>query len=772
MGLKDWLGRLVIRNRAPVIATVLLLSVFFSFFAVRLKVAGSSEGWVDRGDPEIRKLFEFIAKFGSHEALIVGVETEDTVFRRDVLELIARVTERAEKVPHVKKVVSLSNVRDLVSGGYGPVYERVMGEVPRTARETARLKEAVLGNPLFISNIVSADGRSAAVVAFVVSRDYGGTYVSQLDRDFRRIVRGEAVPGVRLHLAGPAILDAEINRISRHQNTVFPPAVFVLIVLLLVFIFRSAGGVLFPTAAIAASMVWTLGVFSLSGRTLGIMTTILAPLILVLGVAICVHVVTQYREEASGSADSGEAVSRAFASIARPCLFTALTTAAGFSALTLSRIPMVKELGAFATAGVFITLAVSMSVVPALLTYVRLPRGGAGGDFAGGAFDGALGWTARVNARYRWHIVVGTAAVFAAGAAGISRIVVETNELELLHAGNAVRRDTAFVENELSGMVSVEFIIEGDGTVADPATLREMRRFQSYLDRLDGVVKTVSLADYVSLIHRAFKGGGGGRRDLPESREEIERYLRLASIHGAGELAPYVTEDWRYARLSARMRLLSTRELADRLGKMREYIRGREREHFRVGVTGLVPLYVKMVDDVVWGQIRGFAFVVGAVFAMMAALMRSPLLAVMGMIPNLVPVGVTLGMMGWAGIPLDVATSTIGCIAIGIAVDDTIHYLSRHGREYRARGDHEEAMRATLRTTGRAIVTTSIVLFCGFAILLFSRFVPIFYFGMLTGFTMLTALLGDLFLLPSMLLIFKPRMGARSPGAEERRPAR
>ncbi|MFH1539180.1 MAG: MMPL family transporter [bacterium] len=755
---RERIAGLIIDNRLVVLGVLAAITIGFLVFLKDLRVAGSSEGWVEKNDKRVRTIMEFSEHFGSADAMIIGIETEDTVFRPDVLEQIARVTEKVEKIPNVTEVISLATVRNLVVVDKRPRSLPLMEKVPRTEEEIEALRKAAYNNPLYADNIISSDGKSAGVIAFVFSRTPETSNVSQLNRDFRRVIKQETIPGTKLHLAGLPAMDAEINRLSKEQNRIFVPLVFGLVVVLLLGIFRGLSGVILPAIAIVVSVSWTLGLFTMCGRSIGVMTTALPPLLLVITVAICIHVLTQYREESANFKRRRDVVYHTVVNISRPCFFTALTTAVGFSALLLSDTPIVRELGAFCSIGIVFAFIVSLTLLPSVLTFLPLPSEKVKTSFNAGAFSAALEGVGRFNHRARVPILVAGIAIFAVSFLGIRQIKVETNELEIVEKDNPLRQDFLFVENNLTGIASVEFIVEGSENAISAGTLKSMRKFQDFLEGMEVMRRTISLADFVCLFHRAANGGDDRFYKIPDNDEKIEFYLSVARQQGAKELAPYVTDDYRYARISARMRFVSTTEMDRTMKTINRYLRENMHEDFLVRSTGLVPLFVYMINRIVWGQIRTFTFVVIAVFVMMVVLVRSVKLAAIGMIPNVVPIVLTLGVMGWLKVPLDLATSMIGCTAVGIAVDDTIHYLTRHVREYQRTGNHRDAMFATLRTTGRAITSTSTILFCGFVVLTTSSFVPIRYYGALVSFTMLTALAGDLFLLPACLMVFNPKI--------------
>lgn len=757
---RERIAGLIIENRYLVLGALAVISVVFLVFLKDLSVAGSSEGWVDKENPRVRTIFEFYEHFGSSDAMIIGIEAEDTVFRPDVLEQVTRITEKVGKIPNVMEVISLATVRNLVVVDRKPRSLPLMESVPQIPEGLAALREAAYDNPLYINNIISADGSSTAVIAFVIGRTPETSNISQINSDFRRVIAEEELPGTKLHLAGLPAMDAEINRLSKEQNRLFVPLVFGLIVVLLLAIFRSLNGVLLPMIAILSSVTWTLGLFTMTGRSIGVMTTALPPLLLVITVAICVHVLTQYREEAANFARRRDVVFHTFVNISRPCFFTALTTAVGFSALLLSDTPIVRELGAFCSIGIIFAFIVSLTMLPSILSFLPLPGEKIKTSFKSGTLTAALERVGRFNHRARVPILIAGVVIFTVSFIGIRQIKVETNELEIVEKDNPLRQDFLFIENNLTGIASVEFIVEGGEDAISVETLKSMREFQEFLEGMDVMRRTISVADFVCLFHRAANGGDDRFFTIPENDEKIEFYLSVARQQGATELAPYITDDYRHARISARMRFVSTTEMEKTIKTINGYLAENMHEDFLVRSTGLVPLFVYMINQVVWGQIKSFSFVLVAVFIMMVILVRSLKLAAIGMIPNVVPIVLTLGVMGWLKIPLDLATSMIGCTAVGIAVDDTIHYLTRHAREYQRTGNHRDAMFATLRTTGRAITSTSAILFCGFIVLTTSSFVPIHHYGALVSFTMLTAFLGDVFLLPACLLVFNPKIPA------------
>jgi hypothetical protein len=257
-------------------------------------------------------------------------------------------------------------------------------------------------------------------------------------------------------------------------------------------------------------------------------------------------------------------------------------------------------------------------------------------------------------------------------------------------------------------------------------------------------------------MNRVFRGGDLAEHRLPESREEIAQYLMLYSLSGEEEdLARYVSDDYRTAVLASRLKTVSSAKMDRFLREVKEHIR-REYPDLGIQVTGVSVLVTDSIDAIVRGQIQGLALALGLISLVLIGLLGSVRLGLLSLIPNLIPVLTTLGFMGWLGIPINTATAVISCVAIGIAVDDTIHYMARFRREYETDPDEAAAAFRSLVSTGRAMYLTSWILTVGFSVLVLSHFKPIIYFGSLMAVTMLSALAGDMVLLPVLLMTLKP----------------
>jgi len=539
---------------------------------------------------------------------------------------------------------------------------------------------------------------------------------------------------------------------------VFVPTIALLIVLTLYASFRSVWCVLVPMMTVFFSLVWVLGFLVLCGRTVEIVTNVLPPLILVIAMADSVHILAHYREELGRNENREEAVRDATAYIFTPCLLTSLTTAIGFGSLMVSRVEGIWSLGLLASFGALAAFVISITLVPVLLsllptrTFLRPRRGN------GSVLDRALAALARFNQSHKAHILVGTFVLIVLSVIGVFQLKVETTLIEYLKDKNPLVEAVRHIESHLTGTstLDVVFSFHDPGQVNEPENLARVEALQAYLQGEPIVTDSFSLVDILKRMNQVFHGGDPAFYRLPESREEIAQYLLLYSMSGEEEdLSRYVDDDHQTAVLASRLKTVSSAKMDRFLEEVKEHIRT-EFTDLGARVTGISVLVTDSIDAIVRGQIQSLALALVLISLIMVALLWSVRLGLLSMVPTVIPILMTLGLMGWLGIPINTATAVISCVAIGIAVDDTIHYMTRFRKEYRNLPDEAVASFRALTSTGRALYLTSFVLTVGFSVLVFSHFRPIIYFGLLMAVTMVSALAGDLVLLPVLLMVLKP----------------
>ena len=667
--------------------------------------------WFVRDDPALRGYREFVRRFGNDEVVAVAYRAPGDALAAGERAVQRRAASTLRRVEGVDQVLSPGALADTLGTG---------------ARARAYLRRA---------GLISEDGRTAVLLARVSARPdidaVRGRIMDQIRAGAIRTLGAERAP----HYAGIGVVYDALNRQTMRDSGVYLGIAFAVMAILLRLVLRRWLAVAIAIVPPVVVSVMTMGLFTLTGRPFTQVTSILPMLVLVIGLSDAIHLISHYYTERRALAPGEprrEMVARASAWVALPNLFTALTTAAGFLALASSRMPAIRDLGLAAAAAMMIGWVLTLLVGTAALAIwdLKPPPERA----SGGVIDRTLAALARAHPRWRWRVLAGVAAVTVVLLAGAARVRADTFTLELLPPGHVARTDSRWIERNSGFYTPLEFVVRpaAGKAVLDTAVLRALGDWQRRVERRPDVARTFGVAE-LAAARRITPGGG------------------------------YLTGDGKEARITAFVPMTSTRRIARTLHALeaegRSVLGGAATLH----ASGYLPLYLRIVDYVVSGTVWGLAISTVIVFAMVGVLLRSLPLTLAAIPTNLFPVALVFGIMGWTGIPLDIATATIGAIVLGISVDDTIHFLFRY-REARAEGaSREEAVGRTCRETGRAVVYASLVLALGFAVLATSASRSIASFGIVASVSIAGAALADLFLLPALLLVGRARGATPEP---------
>ncbi|HEX6368885.1 MAG TPA: MMPL family transporter [Longimicrobium sp.] len=715
------LKRVADRPRSTLLA-VLVAVAPMAIAGASLQPDNSLSVWFVRDDPALADYRAFVREFGSDEVVAVAYRPPGDVLAPDEAGVQRRAADRLRSIDGVARVLAPATLAD--SLGTGP-------------RARAYLHRA---------GLVSADGRTATLLVQMEARDdidaARGRILDQV-----RAAAGETLgaAGRRPHFAGIGVVYDALNRQTLRDSGIYLGIALAVMAVLLWLALRRWRAVAIALAPPVAVSMMTTGLFTLTGRPFTQVTAILPMLVLVIGLSDAIHLISHYYAErrARGAVDAQarrELVARSAAWVALPNLFTALTTAAGFLALASSRMPAIRDLGLAAAAAMLVCWVLTLLVGTAALAGWDVPPPPEGAR--GGRVDRVLAALSTWVPRRRRAVLGAMGIVTAVLLAGATRVRVDTYTLELLPPGHAAREDSRWIERNAGFYTPLEFVVRAPARAVDPF-------------RPAGALDPDVLRRVAEWQRRA------------EARPDVGRTFGVAELAAAGRAVPggtHLSADGREARVTAFVSMTSTRGFTGT-------VRALEAEGERVlgpaatlRPSGYLPLYLRIVDYVVSGTVWGLALSTVIVFAMVGLLLRSVPLTAAAVPTNLFPVAVVFGIMGWSGIPLDIATATIGAVVLGIAVDDTIHFLFRYRSERRAGLSREEAVGRTYRETGRAIVFASLVLALGFAVLATSGSRSIACFGIVSAASIVGAMLADLFLLPVLLL---PGSGGRDGHAGE-----
>lgn len=761
-------ARLVVDRPRLVLAVVALVSVAALASLVRVAPLGlaieldpSTEPLLPRGDPARAVYERAVREFGGDEIFVIALDFEQGAFERENLALLAALHRDIARLPGVRRVQSLA---DTVSFRYEPDEDwvdvgRLMDEVPDTPQALAALRERALSDPLLRRNLVSADGRGAGIAVRFREMTDKEFIASGLDERIGALVEAAARPGVRTHVAGRPHAKATVYRgMVRDLSVLIPLAVGVLAVVL-AFALGTRRGVVLPLGNVLLAVLWTFGAMALLGRPLTILSCMLAPLLIAVGSVYGVHLLARFDEERREPGDAPALAARTLSHVWLPVFVSGATTQIGFASLLANEVPAIVDLGAFATFGIGCVTLLTATALPAALALLpprrevpALPAWLArGSERFSLALAGALGALAARSTRRSGRFLAGALALGALGALAIPRIAVDTDYLSFFDEDAPVRRDFAAVDRLLAGAIPIYVVLRGggEGAFREPEALRVLERLQARVDALPNVSRTASLADTLRVMNRAVERDDPAEERIPDSRAAVSELVQLAP---KDETARFATVGQGAVNLVLRTGVVGSAAVRELVAHVDAALRDVVPDGVGAEITGNAILLARSADGIASSQAQSVALASLSIFALVAAALGSLRLGLLAMIPNLLPVLLYFGLLGFGAAPLSLPTSLIATTALGISIDDTVHYLVRYRKERRAGRSPEEAALVTSRRVGEPMAVTAGMLAAGFLVIALSDFATLREFGVLSAATMAICLVSDVLLLPALVV--------------------
>jgi len=738
----SWIHAVVavsIRRPGSVLALWAVCSIVALGGVVRLGIEPSPASFLDRDGPAWSFYQSSVERFGNDEFVAVAVEGTHP-WDPAALEDVRRITARIEHLPGVARVDSLATVPiiDATTDGSLRLDPALVDGRPLTPGEVVRIRALVGRDRIVPGNLMSSDG-SVFAINVVFDRDQDAHDDGRSGRQAAVLATIERLlDGRRAWVSGVPVFEIEAAPQIRTEILTFVPLTVALIAAGLGVVFRSAVA---PVASLLASGVATLlvlGVMGGVGADLTLVTMTLPSLWLAFGSTYAIHVLAAAR-----GMTTPEALVEALRPVAAPVALSGVTTAAGFFALGSIRLDAIRGLGLFGGIGVLVVLGAALTVVPAIVSFRPLPAA---------RQAGATAWQARtvdrlvgLAARRGRLVVAGWLIVAGISGAGITWLSVETDASRWWPPESHVRAHFEAIRDRLSGVGPMNVVIDAPPgrTVTEPMVMERIDALAAHLEALPEVGRAISLADLLRQL-------GGGDQVLPASQALIEQYLLL--LESTDRVWDLVTPDRTSASIVLRVDTNGSRALVELARKAETWWRGQGLRDFDARCTGLMFEYARIEEAIAWGQIQGLTLALLAIGVVLLIVFRSPYLVGVALVPNVLPLVILYGVMGWLRIPLDGATACVGSVALGIAVDDTVH-LTSHFRDARSGGMLPvAALGKSLHRVLAPVVYTTGLVSLGFAVLALSSFLPIRNLGIIFVSVLAICLLADTILLPALLL--------------------
>ncbi len=784
------LAHTIFRHRLKSILCMVVIVAAFISQVPKITLDFSTEGFLHKKDPSLLMYNAFRDQFGRDEVVIIAMEPPQ-IFNTDFFTWLKALHEDIEEnVPYLDDVTSMINARNTRGNADELIVEDLLETFPTDATAMASLKQRVVSNPMYKNLLISEDGSITAMV--IKTQNYssignktdvlagfeeGGddmgitdpqpaarAYLSNEENSaiiiaIQSVLAKHARDDTRIYLAGsPAVTHSLKASMMRDMRKFVMLAVLTIAVFLFV-MFRRISGVVLPLVVVVCSLLSTLGLMAFFGTPIKLPTQILPSFLLAVCVGASVHILAIFFHRFQSTGDKEASIAYALGHSGLACVMTHITTAAGLLSFSTSRIAPIADIGLYASFGIMIALVYTLVLLPALLAVLplkqRRPRT-SGNELT--AMDRSMQWVARFSTQRPVFILVVASLIIAMSIPMIFRIRFSHDVLRWFPENNVVRMATEQIDRKMRGTVNLEIIIDTgkENGLYDPLILNRLEKAAAHIETLDyGEVfagKAWSLTAILKEINQALNENQTAYYRIPQNRDVIAQEFLLFENSGSDDLEDMVDSQFSMARFTVKAPFTDALKYQRLMRDVGRYF-DETFPDVTLQITGMMPLLFRTVSNVMVSMAMSYVNAIVIITLLMILLIGRLRIGLLSMIPNITPILIMLGLMGALSFPMDAFTMMVGSIAIGLAVDDTIHFMHNFRRYYEEKGDPVWAVQETLHTTGRAMLVTTVVLSIGFFIFMFADMKNIFNFGFLTGITIVLALLADYFLAPALMVL-------------------
>lgn len=726
----------MLRHRPAVLGAIALLTLLWAAFIPNLTFKTSIHDLVIENLPETARYEAFKSIFGSEEIIRIVIKCDD-VYDTLNFQKIAQLEDASAAIPGVQRVIGLAGIRKAVD---------LAGSWPMD-----QFAAFVSGADLFRDNLVSGDHRTT-LITLVLKADADQNEVIDA---VQQLIIEDSDSALHLYQIGMPLISQALAQFTRNDFLRLPPITFLLITVVLLVLFRSVIYALVPLSCVILCLVWTFGMVALLGVPLSILTMIVPIFLIAVGTAYCLHILAEYRATAQTNGTTINATTVTFTKTTLPTLLAILTTVLGLASLFVNRISAIREFALFACLGMLAFMILVLTYLPVIVSFIPTRKNVPAGNTASASFmDRIIGWIVALNLHHQRKTLAVLAIIALFAGAGLLRLRVETNPVGYFKEDTQVVKHFNDIYQHLSGSFPVNILMASaaEDYFEDAQHIADIEKLQHFLDAQPGVDKTLSFTDYLKLVNYVSNRFDPAYYKLPEKSWELRMLINAyKSLLGMDMFNAFMGPTLSQANILLLTHISSSRDFLNLRQTIIRHVDEAMPNDLTWDVTGFGIVISASSHHLVAGQLKSFVLTMVMIFIIMFGLFLSAKVGLIAIAPNLFPIVINFGLMGWLGIELSMATSLIASIAIGLAVDDTIHYLVRFNREFRIDLDDRRALKETITHIGRPIIFTSLTIATGFVILAFSGFKPTAIFGTMMVGTMFSALIGDLVLLPILI---------------------
>ncbi len=746
----------IIRFRWFIAIFIPLMTFIFASQLKHLEFEGSYRIWFGKESSILKNYDTFRAVFGNDDGITVIFRDEEGVFNKKALHVIERITQKLWETKDIARVDSLTNYQYVHADKEYPdevIVEDFIEDVDALSSEQLKQKrEAILGEKIILGRIISEDLKTTMIMARMTPKAGDDPMVSaRLKKAVEDIVAQESANGYRFYLVGGPILNMAFIDLGQHDAGTFTPLVLLIAMLILWIIFRRPSAVFLSISVVIFTFLIVLAIQVMLGYRMNNFTANMPVFIVAIGIADAMHLFWIYSLGRKKGMDNHKAIHYSMNKNFLPIFLTSVTTAVGFASLGISHVIPIKTLGIATANAALLAFVLTILFVPAMLAIVN-PNIKSQEEEEEQKKSLLAHRISHFIIKNDKKILLVSTLFFIIIGAGLFHVKVDSNTVRYFSENVPFRETVRFMQDNISGPMSYEIVVDSkskDG-IKDPEFMNKVEEFYKvFREKYPDMRHISSLTDIVKKFNEVLDGS----YTIPNDRNLIAQYLLLYSLSlpQGMEINDKMDVNEQLLRVSAAMNIVDTSKDLEMMAWVEQWW---EATPYSAKINGQTSMFAHMQHDVTDTLINSILLAITAVSLMMLFIFRNLRMIPLFIVPNVLPIILVVGVMGWLGLTIDIGVAISGAIIIGVAVDDTIHFLVKY-REARHAGDSlEEALAYVMHYAGSAIIFTTFILSSAFMIFVFSDFLPNVHFGIVTSIALMIAVWVDLLILPAVLSRF------------------
>ena len=710
---------------------------------------------------------KFLEIFGEEGNLVILGVKDSTIFTPEKFNAWNKLVKKFDSVPQVDFTASIADVKQLKADRKERkfVLEPLFEKVPSTTEEVNKVKQTLFEKLPFYDNLLYNDQGTLQtaiylnkeIVNSVERRDFVTKVLQPAIKSF------EEKHNIDVRVSGMPYIRTVNSQNIIDEMGIFVVGALVITALIFFFFFRSFRATFITLLVVGIGVVWAFGFIGLFRYEITVLSALIPPLIIVIGVPNAVFLINKYQQEVKKHGNQAKSLQRVISKIGNATLMTNITTASGFATFVFVKSQLLREFGILASVNIISIFILALLIIPIVYSFMPLPKKKHLSHLEKRWMDDVVKWMEKMVKNQRIAIYISTVVVIILSMIGLFNIRVSGSLIEDMPKGMQFYKDIKFFESEFGGIMPLEILVDTkrEKGVMKLSTLKKMEKLNETIETFPELSKPISVTNIVKYSKQAFYNGNPKYYQLPTSQEKAHIFSFTKNSDGnADMLKNFVDSTGRYARITTFMKDIGTDKMDIIQERLNAVIKKQfPDDKFNISMTGKALVFLKGTNYLIKNLVISLSLAIVLISIFMAWMFRSPQMILISLIPNMLPLLMTAGLMGAFDIPIKPSTILVFSIAFGISVDDTIHFLAKYRQELLANNwKIKPAVYAALRETGVSMFYTSIVLFFGFLVFTVSSFGGTIALGGLVSVTLLLAMVSNLLLLPSLLLSFEKKI--------------